>query len=124
MSGAIKLCETENAASGAAAQGRFRLPKSSSGKFEFAPLGVPPVAREQRDGFVGVEFSRRGKQYLATAQTLLRTAQTMTDRVIASQLRSLADDLQRRAEKASRDDAAKALARATARLSEASEIEY
>jgi hypothetical protein len=124
MSGAIKLRETENAASGGAVQERFRLPKSSSGKYEFTPLGVPPVAREQRDGFVGFELSRRGKQYLATAQTLLRTAQTMTDRVIASQLRSLADDLQRRAEKASRDDAAKALARATARLSEASEIEY
>jgi len=56
-------------------------------------------------------ISQRGKQYLKTAQTLLRTAQTMTDRAIAGQLKALADDYERRAEKASRDDAAKALAR-------------
>jgi hypothetical protein len=55
--------------------------------------------------------SQRGKQYLETARTLLRAAQTMTDQVIASQLKSLADDYQRRAEQASRVDATKALAR-------------
>jgi hypothetical protein len=60
------------------------------------------------------QISRRGKQYLKTARTLLRAAKTMTDGVIASQLEALAEDYQRRAEKASRDDAAKALARAAA----------
>jgi hypothetical protein len=38
----------------------------------------------------------------------------MTDRAIAGQLRALADDYQRRAEKASHVDAAKALARSAA----------
>ena len=60
------------------------------------------------------QISQRGKQYLKTAETLLRAAQTMTDRVVATQLRALADDYERRAEKASRDDAAIALARLTA----------
>ena len=60
------------------------------------------------------QFSRRGKEYLETAQTLLRAAQTMTDRAIAGQLEALADDYQRRAEKASYVDAAKALARSAA----------
>jgi len=60
------------------------------------------------------QISQRGKQYLKTAQTLLRAAQTMTDRTIAGQLKALADDYQRRAEKASHVDAAKALARAAA----------
>jgi hypothetical protein len=56
-----------------------------------------------------LHISRRGKQYLKTAQTLLRT-----DQAIAGHLKALADDYQRRAEKASRDDAAKALARSAA----------
>jgi len=60
------------------------------------------------------QISRRGKQYLKTAQTLLREAQTMTDCAIAGQLKALADDYQRRAERASHVDAAKALARAAA----------
>jgi hypothetical protein len=60
------------------------------------------------------QFSRRGKEYLETAQTLLRAAQTMTDRAIAGQLEALADDYQRKAEKASHVDAAKALARSAA----------
>jgi hypothetical protein len=59
-----------------------------------------------------MQISRRGKQYLQTAQTLLRNAQSMTDSAVAFQLRTLAEDYQRRAEKASQDDAAKALARA------------
>jgi hypothetical protein len=59
-------------------------------------------------------ISQRGKEYLETARTLLRAAQTMTDRAIASQLKALADDYQRRAEKASHVDAEKALARSTA----------
>jgi hypothetical protein len=62
-----------------------------------------------------LQISRRGKQYLKTAETLLRSAQTMTDRAIAAQLNFLADEYQRRAEKASQVDAAKALARAAAR---------
>ena len=60
------------------------------------------------------QFSRRGKDYLETAQTLLRAAQTMTDRAIAGQLEALADDYQRKAAKASHVDAAKALARSAA----------
>jgi hypothetical protein len=62
-----------------------------------------------------IEISQRGKQCLETAQTLLRAARTMTDAAIASQLKALADDYQRRAEKASHEDAAKALARSDAR---------
>ena len=65
-----------------------------------------------------LHISRRGNQYLKTAQTLLRTARTMTDQAIAGQLKALADDYQRRAEKASRDDAAKASARSAVALDE------
>ena len=61
-----------------------------------------------------VQISQRGREYLETARTLLRAAQTMTDRVIADQLKALADDYQRRAEKASHADAAKAFARSAA----------
>ena len=57
-----------------------------------------------------VEISQRGKQYLETARTLLSAAQTMTDEAIAGRLKALADDYERRAEKASRVDAAKASA--------------
>jgi hypothetical protein len=60
------------------------------------------------------QISQRGKEYLKTADTLLRSAQSMTDQAIAGQLKALADDYQRRAEKASHVDAAKALARSTA----------
>jgi hypothetical protein len=60
------------------------------------------------------QVSQRGKQYLETANTLLRAARTMTDRAIASQLKALADDCERRAVKASHVDAAKALARSAA----------
>ena len=60
------------------------------------------------------QISRLGNEYLETAQTLLRAAQTMTDRAIAGQLEALADDYQRKAAKASHVDAAKALARSAA----------
>jgi hypothetical protein len=60
-----------------------------------------------------LEISQRGKEYLKTAQTLLRAAKTMTDQAIAGQLKALADDYERRAEKASHVDAVKALARST-----------
>ena len=53
------------------------------------------------------QMSRRSKQYLETARTLIRAAQTMTDRAIAGQLRALAEDHERRAEKAAHIDAAK-----------------
>jgi hypothetical protein len=61
-----------------------------------------------------VPISQRAKQYIETARTLLRAAKTMTDQAVAGQLRALADDYQRRAEKASQVDAVKALARSTA----------
>jgi hypothetical protein len=58
-----------------------------------------------------VQISPRGEEYLETARTLLRAAQTMTDSAIAGQLKALADDYERRAQKASHNDAAKAFAR-------------
>jgi hypothetical protein len=60
------------------------------------------------------QISQRGKQYLKTAETLLRAAKTMTDQAVAGQLKALADEYQRRAEQASHVDAAKALARSAA----------
>jgi hypothetical protein len=60
------------------------------------------------------QISKRHKEYFKTAQTVLRAAQAMTDRAIAGQLKALADDCQRRAEKASHVDAAKAFARSAA----------
>lgn len=47
-----------------------------------------------------LQISGRGKAYLETARSLLRAAQTMTDCAIAGRLKALADDYQRRAEKA------------------------
>ena len=61
-----------------------------------------------------LQISQRGKQYLKTAQTLLRAAQTMTDSAIAGQIKALADDYEQRATKASHADAAKASARSAA----------
>jgi hypothetical protein len=52
-----------------------------------------------------LQISQRGEEYSKTAQTLLRAAKTMTHRAIAAQLKALADDYERRAEKASLDDA-------------------
>lgn len=60
-----------------------------------------------------IQMSRRGKEYLETAQSLLRAARTMTDAVVAARLEMLAADYQRRAEKASTVDAAKSSARST-----------
>ena len=59
------------------------------------------------------------KAYLDTARTILRAAQTMTDQNVAGQLRALAADYQRRAEKVAHADAAKALGRSAARECEA-----
>jgi hypothetical protein len=61
------------------------------------------------------QISQRSKEYKRTAQTLLRTADTMMDQAIAARLKALADYYERRAEKASLDDAAKALARSAER---------
>lgn len=60
------------------------------------------------------QISQRAGEYLKTAKTLLRAAETMTDPTIAGQLKALADDYQQRAEKASHVDAAKAFARSAA----------
>src|ERR1700682_736748 len=79
-----------------------------------APNRLRPAAREPREGLMTVQISQRGKEYLETARTLLRAAQTMTDRAIAAQLKALADDYEMRAEKASHVDAAKASARSAA----------
>ncbi|RXG88957.1 hypothetical protein CWO91_24855 [Bradyrhizobium genosp. SA-3] len=62
-----------------------------------------------------LQMSRRGKQYIETAQSLLRAARSMTDEVVAARLKMLAEDYQRRAEKASSVDAARSLARSAAR---------
>ena len=61
-----------------------------------------------------LEISRRAREHLKTGQSLLRAAKTMTDHAIADRLRSLAEDYERRAQKASRVDAEKALARSAA----------
>jgi hypothetical protein len=60
------------------------------------------------------QISQRGKECLKTAETLLRAAKTMTDQAVAGQLKVLADDYQRRAERASHVDSAKAVARSAA----------
>jgi len=65
---------------------------------------------------MSMQVSQRGKEYLRTAQTLVRAAQAMTDRTIAAQLKALADDYQRRAERASHDQAAKPRPRSAARV--------
>jgi hypothetical protein len=54
------------------------------------------------------------KEYLETARTLLRAAQNMTDGRIAGQLKALAEDYERRAEKAAHADAAEVLVRSAA----------
>ena len=41
-------------------------------------------------------ISQRGKEFSKTAESLLRAAQTMTNRAIAGQLKALADDYERR----------------------------
>ena len=44
-----------------------------------------------------LQNSRRGKEHLRTARALLCSIKAMTDRVIAAQLKALADDHERRA---------------------------
>jgi len=62
-----------------------------------------------------VRISQRGREYLKTAQTLLRTAEIMTDQAIGAQLKAVEDYYERRAQKASLDDAARASARSPER---------
>ena len=59
------------------------------------------------------QISQRGRECLKTAELLLRAAQTLTDGVIASQIRALADDYQKRAEKVSQAGAGRAFARSS-----------
>jgi hypothetical protein len=49
------------------------------------------------------------KQYLGTARTLLRIAKNMTDETIANRLKALAEDYERRAQKAELAESAEAL---------------
>jgi hypothetical protein len=65
----------------------------------------------------GGDMLRKG--YLDTSRTIRRAAQTMTDQYAADRLKALAEDYERRSEKAAPVDAAKALARQTARECEA-----
>ena len=51
----------------------------------------------------------RSKKFLETARTLARVAQNMTDEAIAGRLKTLSEDYERRAEKASHTDAAKGI---------------
>jgi hypothetical protein len=102
-------------------------PQSSPGKrpelAALAPNRRRPSNREPLEGFMRIQLiSQRGKEYLKTAETLLRAAQTMTDRAIAGQLKALADDYERRAEKASHVDAAKAVAQSAANAEEMVEM--
>jgi hypothetical protein len=48
------------------------------------------------------------KEYLQTAQTLFRVARNMADQTVADRLKTLAEDYERRAERASLTDAANA----------------
>lgn len=48
------------------------------------------------------------KAYLQTAQTFFRVARNMADQTVADRLKALAEDYERRAERASHVDAAKA----------------
>jgi hypothetical protein len=50
------------------------------------------------------------KEYLDTARTLLRLGRNMTDQTIADRLKALAEDYERRAEKALQTESAKVLA--------------
>jgi hypothetical protein len=61
------------------------------------------------------ESTMVSKEYLDTARTLLRIARNMTDQTIASRLKALAEDYERRAEKAELAESAKAVSPIAAR---------
>jgi hypothetical protein len=88
---------------------------SSSIRLSVISCGSTALCRSNRD--CGGEML--SKEYLDTARTILRVAQTMTDEHVAGQLKALAEGYERRAEKAAHADAAKALARSAAREYEA-----
>jgi len=56
-----------------------------------------------------LQTSQGGKQYLKTARMLLRVAQTMTDEVVACQLKALTDEYESARRERVGLDAAKAL---------------
>jgi hypothetical protein len=62
-----------------------------------------------------VELDMVSKEYLGTASTLLRIAKSMTDQTIADRLRALAEDYERRAQRAGLAESAKALPPAAVR---------
>jgi hypothetical protein len=64
---------------------------------------------------MSMQVSQRGREYLETARTLLQTAKSMSDQLIANRLTALAQDYELRAVKATHADAARALARSAAR---------
>lgn len=85
---------------------RFKAHRQSDHNWmDWFKIAFAPVVRKPRDGVTTLQISQQGKEYLKTAQTLLRTAKAMTDQAIAAQLKSLADDNERRSEKASLDGA-------------------
>jgi hypothetical protein len=55
------------------------------------------------------ELTMVSEEYLGTARTLLRVARNMTDQTIANRLKALAEEYERRAQKAELADSAKAL---------------
>jgi hypothetical protein len=59
------------------------------------------------------------KEYFGTARALLRIAGNMTDQTIASRLKLLAEDYERRAQKAELAETAEALPPVAARLERA-----
>jgi hypothetical protein len=63
------------------------------------------------------------EEWLGTARTTLRAAQTMTDQHVAGQLKVLAEDYEQRATKAAHADAAEALARSAARAEREGRVE-
>jgi hypothetical protein len=108
---------------------RRSLQNSSGKRSQFAATrlaanGFGAGFREAREGSMNLQISRRGKEYLRTAQTLLQAAERMTDRAIAGQLKALADDYERRAGKASYLDAAKASERSAANLNANGPTDY
>ena len=78
---------------------RSKARRQRAGSNRFRP-SRSKTARERHDAS---NLTTR-KEYLKTAQTLLRSAKTMTNQAIATQLKVLTDDYERRAEKASLDD--------------------
>jgi hypothetical protein len=84
---------------------RLKARRQSDFTWMVASESLSTSRQKPREGVMTLQISQRSKEYLKTAQTLLRTAKTMTDQAIVAQLKALADNYERRAEKASLDDA-------------------